>query len=755
MARTVRASGGTRWLASAARAGWAEIRRGHIPDPPVLAGLLHVASGVTVLVTMPFSSTFAEPAAVSVVAVAAIVVGATIPALPWRRWAPDASKWLIPESLLLVIAFNLAAQEPFVYSLFYLVVWAWVGLTQPQGAAARWSPLLAFAYLVPGAAIAGGGEGALVSVAYVVPVAVVVGETVAFVAEHLRRSRRAVERSEARYAALVRHAAEFVFVLDEHGKISFANEAVGAVLGWTVDELVGMSPRRLVHPDDIDAVVEWFRRSRSIDLPEPIEIRCLHTDGTWRWIEGMVQDLAHIEAVGGIVVNGRDISERRRAEADLELAAYTDALTGLMNRTALQRRLQELLATGQPRVAILYLDLDEFKIINDSLGHPAGDALLRAVGHRLEGAVAGDLCRLGGDEFVVILEGFGLDGSVEACAGAVVSSFARPFLVEGRALQVGASVGVAVAEPGMTVADLLRAADLAMYRAKQSGGSQWVCFDEAMAREAQHRLDTEQELRVALDDGQLLVEFQPEIDVETAQVSCVEALVRWIHPTRGRIPPDEFIGVAEETGLIHALGEYVLDRALEVARMIADAGHDASVAVNMSAHQLRRPGLVDLVDDALRRWSVPPERLRIEITETALLDGDLARTAIPSLRGRGVSIAIDDFGTGYSSLSKLESFTIDTLKIDKSFVRTASGQPSPLIGSIVNMAHDLGLGVVAEGVETEVQLAMLRQLGCTRIQGFLFARSMPADVLLAMLDRGSLVALHESPEQRGVAPLEL
>lgn len=729
-------------IASLARSGWDELRRGHIPEPPVLAGVLHAASGLIALVTMPFASGFANPTAVAVVAVAAIVLGIVIPALPWRRWNADAPRWLIPESLGLVVSFNLAAQEPFLFSLFYLVVWAWIGLARPQGAATRWSPLLLVSYVVPGVFIVG-GSGAIVSAAYVVPVAVVVGETISFVATHLLHSRQEVEHSEARYAALVRHAAEFVFVLDPDGNIGFANEAVRGILGWDPDELVGMAPRRLVHPDDIDSVLEWFGRSKVTDQPEPIEIRCLHADGSWRWVEAVVQDLTHVEAVGGTVINGRDISERRRAEEELERSAYSDVLTGLMNRTALQRRLHDLLASGQPQVAILYLDLDGFKVINDSLGHPAGDALLRSVGHRLQATVAGDLCRLGGDEFVVIVEGDDILASVEACASAVVASFSRPFLVENRSLQVGASVGVAVAETGMSVTDLLRAADLAMYRSKRDGGSQWVFFDEEMARRAQRRLDTEQELRVALDEGQLIVEFQPEIDVEMAEVSCVEALVRWIHPVRGRIPPDEFIGVAEETGLIHALGEYVLDRSVEVARLIADAGHRAVVAVNMSAHQLRRPGVVDQVDAALSRWGVAADRLRVEITETALLEGDLARTAIPLLRGRGVSVAIDDFGTGYSSLSKLESFTIDTLKIDKSFVRTATGQPSVLIGSIVNMAHDLGLGVVAEGVETEAQLAMLRQLGCVNMQGFLFARSMPAEDLLTLLDTGALVALRD------------
>lgn len=720
------------------RRNWAELHAGRIPDAPVLAMVLHVACGAVVLLTVPMVTTFRRPVLAMAVGAAAIVVGVALVALPWRRWPEAATRWMIPEALTLVMAFNLAAAEPFVYSLFYLVTWAWVGLAQPQGTGTRFAPVLVVAYLVPGL-VDGFRTDVLVSALYVVPVAVVVAETVALVAAHLRRSRVAVERSEARYAALVRHAAEFVLILDGDGRITFANEAVRGTLGWGAEELLGQRARTLVHPLDQELLGTWYRLSRDHGVVQPMEIRCLHVDGTWRWIEGSVQDLQQLDVVGGIVVNGRDISARREAELELERTAFTDLLTGLMNRAALQRRLDRCLADAGHPLALLYLDLDGFKVVNDSLGHPVGDALLREVSARLRSVVDdGDLCRIGGDEFVVVFDDVDDWVQVEDVADAVITSLAHPIHLGDRRLQVRASGGLVVSDSSTTTTELLRTADLAKYEAKRAGGGHWVHFDGAMAERAQRRLDTEEDLRLALERDELVVEFQPEVDVETGSVMSVEALVRWDHPTRGRLGPDEFIDIAEETGLIHPLGELVLERSLEAARALADAGHDLRVAVNVSAHQLRRSNLVWQIDSALRRWGVPAECLRIEITESVLLDPELADVSLPALRGRGVSIAIDDFGTGYSSLSKLQHLTVDTLKVDKSFLATGSsvgrgGPVSPLIGAIIVMGHDLGLGVVVEGVETPDQLAVLRRYGCSRVQGFLFARAMPLATLLDLL----------------------
>ena len=724
-----------RWLRDAGRD---VVRSGPFVEPHVLAALLHFACGVLVLALLPVSPDRRNGVGVALVAVAAVAGAGVIARLPWHRWRPTASLWLVPESLLLVAVFNVCSGDPHLFSLFYVVTWAWVGLTQRPGVAVQLAPLLAVGYVAP-ALVSEDLAVALASGLYVVPICVVVGETVARVADRLRRSEDALAGSEARLASLVRNASDFVAVLDAEYRFTYTSAAFERVLGWDPDALLGQSSVELVHGDDHATVSAWFEHAMVTRAERtPLEYRALHSDGTWRWVECHVTNLLDDPAIRGIVVNGRDISERRAARAALEQMAFTDPLTGLANRAALRDHLGSALSTPATHIALLFVDLDGFKVINDSLGHPVGDEVLRGVTARLVEAVAAPaLYRIGGDEFVVVVEGGRDDAdAIVTCADAVLQAVALPFELADRHIAVSASIGIATSTAGVSPDELLRRADLAMYRAKRNGRNRWALYDEELARNARRRLDTEAELRDALDRGELFVEFQPEIDLETSRIVAAEALVRWRHPERGRLGPEAFIDIAEATGLIIPLGEQVLREAVIAARSWAQAGFPLTVSVNVSSHQLRAPKFVEMVNATLAETRLPAPYLRLELTESALLDDDVVSEVLPALRSLGVQVAIDDFGTGYSSLAYLQQLTVDALKIDKSFLEaTIDGRSGSLIAAVVAMAHNLDLRVVAEGLETPAQLAMLRSLGCDRAQGFLLARPISSDDLLKLLRR--------------------
>jgi diguanylate cyclase (GGDEF)-like protein len=460
--------------------------------------------------------------------------------------------------------------------------------------------------------------------------------------------------------------------------------------------------------------------------------------------DGRIIDIWHRPMVdGGWVSTYEDITERRRSESRIAYMATHDSLTGLPNRSFLHDRLSQLLlaaakgdANGSARpAALLLLDLDRFKEINDTLGHAAGDRLLRMVAERLRNLL-GDgtlVARLGGDEFA-ILHSVESAGHVATLSQRIIDALIAPYDLEGHQANIGASIGISLApRDGLDPEVLLRCADLALYRAKAQGRGGFAFFESEMTASAQHRRVLELELREALVLGQFEVYYQPQINLNTGRVSGAEALIRWRHPERGIVGPSEFISIAEEVGLIVPIGEWIMRQACRDAAVWRKG---TRVAVNMSAVQFRNDHLAEMVVSALSASGLPPARLELEITESVLLEEtEVTLRTLHQLRGLGVRVSLDDFGTGYSSLSYLRSFPFDKIKIDRSFVQevAASGNGAAIVRAIASLGASLGMETTAEGVETQEQLELIRREGCTEAQGFYFSAPRPAEELVDLL----------------------
>lgn len=434
----------------------------------------------------------------------------------------------------------------------------------------------------------------------------------------------------------------------------------------------------------------------------------------------------------GAVGAAMDITERKRAEEQVRHLAHHDQLTGLPNRVLLHERLHQALGLARSsgsRLGLLLLDLDHFKDINDTLGHPAGDGLLRAAAERFRRALRpGDtLARLGGDEFAVVLPGLAGGQGAAVLAQRLIDALAGPFVLEAQEVHVSASVGIALFEGEPDHADeLVRKADLALYKAKREGRGRFSSFEPSMDTEAQARGRLERELRAALDKGEFVLHYQPQVDLRTGRVDSVEALVRWRHPERRLVLPGEFVPVAEASGLIRPLGAWVLGEACRQTRAWRDEGIELVMMVNLSPAQLRHDGLLREIDGALCASGLDPRWLELEITENLFMErseGAIDR-ALLGLAARGIRLALDDFGTGYSSLASLRRLPVAKIKIDRSFVQKIGGDPEDeaVVRAMVSLGHALGKQVVAEGVEHEAQLAFLRRVGCDAAQGFLLAR---------------------------------
>ena len=444
---------------------------------------------------------------------------------------------------------------------------------------------------------------------------------------------------------------------------------------------------------------------------------------------------------------GTDVSAARRSEDRIAYLACYDSLTDLSNRVMFQDKLRQVCDDGKP-FALLSLDLDGFKSVNDTLGHAAGDALLRAVARRIRNCVREHdvVGRLGGDEFAILQPAADV-GQAAELARRIIERVSEVYTIDGCTAGIGVSIGIMMPTAGSeSPTELLKGADLALYRAKAEGRGTWRFFDSEMDAFAEARRRLQSDLRQALEHDEFALHFQPIISLATSEVEVVEALLRWTHPQRGAVAPSDFIPIAEESGLILPIGTWVLREACRQAMLLPDS---VRVAVNLSPAQLRAPRLLNLVDEALHETGLPPGRLELEITETIFLDASTTvLSTLHALHARGIRVALDDFGTGYSSLSYLRSFSFNKVKIDRSFVRDLgdSAEANAIVKAITGMAESLGIGTVAEGVESLEQLDLLRGSGCAQVQGFLFSRAMPIGSIVQLisernrLERGELAA---------------
>ena len=528
--------------------------------------------------------------------------------------------------------------------------------------------------------------------------------------EERKAAERAVRASEERFRSLVQNSSDVISIVDADGGVRYHSESVRRVLGYDPADLVDGDPLSLVHPDDRERVARFVAEAAlrpGVTAAETWRMR--HRDGTWLHSETVAANLLEDPNVRGLVLNTRDVSDRKELEAQLVHQAFHDGLTGLANRTLFTERVEHALArAGQGDLAVLFIDLDDFKHVNDSLGHAAGDQLLIAAARRLQGCLrpTDTAARLGGDEFAVLLERVTDAESAAAVAGRVLDTLHQPFGLNGRTIPIKASLGVATGRPGADEADeLLRNADVAMYAAKAGGKDRYELFHPDMHEDMLQRLELEAELRHVADRDQLVLHYQPIVELVSGRITRVEALVRWDHPTKGLLPPPAFIPLAEEQGLIGPIGDWVLLQACLQARRWQDQFPDApplSVHVNLSGRQLEEQRLVGEVVQALEMSRLSPRLLTLEITESVLVTDIEAMSArLRELKGLGVLLAIDDFGTGYSSLSYLRRFPIDMLKIDKAFVDGIGRgrEDTALAHAIVKLSHTLQLHSVAEGIE--------------------------------------------------------
>jgi diguanylate cyclase (GGDEF)-like protein/PAS domain S-box-containing protein len=563
----------------------------------------------------------------------------------------------------------------------------------------------------------------------------------------------AVAARERHFRTLVQNSTDMILVLDRKGAISYVSDSVRNIYGYSPEELASQNFMDQVHPDDHEDmkrfVVEVASKPGNMAM---VTCRIRHADGSWRHSETVGNNLLHDPEVEGWVLNTRDVTERQALEEQLAHRAFHDSLTNLANRALFTDRVEHAVARQARRsepVAVLFLDLDGFKGVNDTLGHAAGDELLMAVAERLLSCArdVDTVARLGGDEFAILLEDT-RDGSGPArVAERVLRALASPVRLRDKEVTVSASIGIAVSDPGREPSseELLRNADIAMYMAKGSGKDRFEIFEPSMHIAVVQRLEIEADLSRAISDGEFVLHYQPIVALEDQSISGVEALVRWQHPERGLVPPNDFIPVAEETGLIVPLGRWVLHEAcLQAARWQAAyrAHPPLSISVNLSPRQLLDRDIIAHVQEALEASGIPPETLTLEITESALVqDTEITIARLHALKALGVRLAIDDFGTGYSSLSYLQRFPVDVLKIDRSFLDVERNANPALVRAIVEIGRTLELDTVAEGIEHNEQLTQFRALQCRHGQGYLFARPAGHADITALFDRSGLARL--------------
>ena len=656
--------------------------------------------------------------------------------------------------------------QPYVWFLFYPAVFisSWIGGFRAGLGATALSTLIVLWFFVPPthALLKGEPRAWFPTVVFVA-----MGVLFSIFHERLRRSERRSRDSEAQARSMlesVRQGAtvfeatnEAITVTDTAARIVAVNAAFSTITGFAAGEALGATPRihrsgrqdkdfyeRMWHSLQTTGQWQgeiWNRRKNGETYPAWENISAVRdADGTVSHYVSMLSDITAL----------------KQAEEQLRHMALHDVLTGLPNRRLLAENLESALARAQRhghRLALLFLDLDRFKLVNDTLGHAAGDELLGEVARRLRAAVRQEdlIARLGGDEFTVVLEELQHPDNAAHLARKLIEAVARPMQLCGRELTPSTSVGIAIyPDDARSAADLSKAADAAMYRAKQRGRHTFEFYTPEITAEAMERLAIENDLRRALARGELLLYFQPQVDLRSGRILGFEALLRWNHPERGLLLPDQFIPIAEECGLIHALGGWAIDAACAQARRWADAGlNPQRIAVNVSGSQLLHKHLVETVRAAMAEHRFTPGELdlELEITESVLQSASRSAPVLRQLRELGVRIAIDDFGTGYSSLGVLKHMPIDTLKIDRVFIRNApdDGDAQAIAKAMIVMAHGLGLHVVAEGVETPAQCRFLLEQGCDEVQGHLYSPPLPGDEVPALMARRTIDVRYCAP----------
>jgi len=551
----------------------------------------------------------------------------------------------------------------------------------------------------------------------------------------LREREAELEAQNLRFDAALENMPHGLCMFDRNERLIVCNERYGKMYDLTPDQIKpGVTLRSILEarvaagrsPQDTETYIE--QRLAEVRRGEPYYAENVMRDGrTFAVNHRPMSD-------GGWVAIHQDITAQKRAETQIAYMARHDALTGLANRAVLLEKMEEALARLRrhgSRFTVFMLDLDLFKTVNDSLGHPIGDELLKVVARRVAGCIRDTdiVARLGGDEFAVLATADGDDQREVAIvtAGRLLEAVATPYELDGHHLQIGTSIGIALApEHGADVEQLMKNADLALYKAKSEGRDAYRFFEDAMGIEVRTRRAHQVDLRNALANGEFELHYQPIVDIRTGDITSIEALIRWRHPQRGMIPPSSFIPLAEESGLINPIGEWVLRKACSDA--VRWPSH-IKVSVNLSAVQFRKIGPIDNYCKALIETGLPPERLELEITESVLLQGSADNVeTLHRLRLKGISIVLDDFGTGYSSLSYLRMFPFDKIKIDRSFVHelAKNADCAAIVSAVAGLGRSLRIGTVAEGIETQDQLVLVQAAGCTHAQGFLFGRPCPA-----------------------------
>ena len=566
-----------------------------------------------------------------------------------------------------------------------------------------------------------------------------------------------LRRSEDRFRTLTEESADIVLITDLAGVIKYVSPSVKATLAADPGAQLGKSLFNTVHPEDARQLNQL--RTVAPNQSLRLEFRLRHSDGRWLDFECVIRNLLDRENINGLVLNAREITDRKKVQEQLIFSASHDQLTGLPNRVLFLDRLQVVIDRihrhRQTTAGVLFVDVDEFKVVNDCLGHVAGDEFIVEVGNRLRGCMRSDgtVARIGGDEFTVLLEDIAEPSDAIRVAQRIQAAVASPFLLLGQEVCKSVSIGIALASSDDSAESVVQNADLAMYRAKAKGKACFELFDSTMHEQVMGQLQLEVRLRRGLQNQEFRLYYQPIVEVATGLVEGFEALLRWKPADSDLVPPGVFIPVAEQSGLIVPISDWVLTEACREAgtwhRQYPDEP-PLYVSINVSARHFSHPGFIGHVRKALEKTGIPPRCVKIELTESvAMNDAPSTEETMSQLRALGVKLSIDDFGTGYSSLSYLRRFPVDTLKIDQSFIAAMETERGncAIVSTVVALGRNLGLQVVAEGVETLSQFAKLKTISCDAAQGYLFSKPVPSDAVCGVIDviRGRAKCARENP----------